>query len=63
MAHSLSYDSIKPTVGWRKYVILCGMDHGNSSDGCHCSKPCKWAANWTRYYRPQNKKPYEKLLK
>ena len=38
------------------------MDHGDSFDGCHCSKPCKWAANWIKSYLPKNKKPDLKLL-
>ena len=34
------------------------MDHGDNIDGCHCSKPCQWAENWTKSYLPKNKKPY-----
>ena len=34
---SMNYNSIKPTIAWKKYTILCGFERGLGESGCQCS--------------------------
>lgn len=62
MISTISYDSIKPVIGFSKYFTFCGIERGDGADGCQCfTQPCEWSRKWVKNCNPKNKKLYRNL--
>lgn len=61
MRNNLSFDAIKPRIGFSKYLQFCGVEKGQNTNGCQCpQQPCKWSVLWCSNLPP--KQIYRSLL-